>query len=128
MFSLVRHGFVTHCHRIGECATALLLMKKECYSLGALAGPTPVCVDWQPASAWWLEARGFVGVEGVVLRGEVTSQPGFDPPHRPLSVTPLTLSPPKSKRFFNCVAGSILMTWCEWLGGNVTSGVWYNDV
>lgn len=29
----------------------------------------------------------------------------------------------KVETFFNCVAGSILMTWCEWLGGNVTSGI-----
>ena len=32
---------------------------------------------------------------------------------------------PSTETFFNCVAGAILMTWCEWLGGNVTSSSWY---
>jgi len=77
--------------------------------------------------AWWLEARGFGGVEGVVLRAN-DEPAGFSsrPPPR-LRDTP-TLSPQKSKRFFNCVAGAILMTWCEWLGGNVTTWCWLQSI
>jgi hypothetical protein len=33
------------------------------------------------------------------------------------------MSHPKQTYFFNCVGGSIFMTWCEWLVGNVTSGL-----
>lgn len=33
--------------------------------------------------------------------------------------------PLQPQLIFNCVVGSILMAWYGWLGGNVTSGIWY---
>ena len=64
---------------------------------------------WWPSRTWFLRANdepaGF------------SSRP---PP--PIALPPYVITS-KTAPFFKCVAGSILMTWCEWLGGNVTSGI-----
>ena len=71
MFSLVVGGFATPCHRIGECHDRFASNEKGVLFIRSVGGPdTSVRGLAACERAWWLEARGFGGVEGVVLRGE----------------------------------------------------------
>ena len=121
MFSLVVGGFATPCHRIGECHDRFASNEKGVLFIRSVGGPdTSVRGLAACERAWWLEARGFGGVEGVVLRANdepagTRTRPGAGSPVPPYDV------PPKVETFFNCVAGSILMTWCELAGRAGTS-------
>lgn len=67
MFSLVVGSFAT----IGECHDRFASNEKGVLFIRSVGGPdTSVRGLAACERAWWLEARGFGGVEGVVLRVE----------------------------------------------------------
>ena len=70
--------------------------------------------------------RAMVSVPSVFLGQDSETARIGTRPMPPRRRSPCVMSP-SIETFLNCVAGS-MQTWCEWLGGNVTSGVWYNDV
>lgn len=118
MFSLVVGGFATRVTELASVTTALLLMKKGCYSLGALAarhqcawtGSLRACLVGGGTRFWWRRGRGF--------EGRTTSQPVFHPDPRPMLLYLLTLPPAKPPHFSMALPGPFL---CHGVSGWVVT-------